>query len=176
MVLFKKDDLKGESTNFSAAFAPATAKRRTSPASGALALYHDVISEVLRERGVDANAAYKPDSGLWIVPAQPAPVVLRILDAEDEEDIDYIEAVMRLGPLPAQNLLAFYRNLLESNMRLANAAFALNSDGLFLRQQRPLAGLDEDELNDIISSLIRAAREEFGPLLEQFIFGASVIR
>ena len=173
MVLFKKDDLKGNSAS---AASPVPAISHDS-FSSALALYDEVIIETLRARGVHANTAYKPDSGLWIVPAQPAPVVLRVLRAEDEDDdIDYIEAVMRLGPLPAQNLLAFYRALLESNMRLTNAAFAISSDGVFLRHQRPLAGLDEDELNDIISSLIHAAGAEFGELLEQFVFGASILR
>ena len=144
-------------------------------ASDALSLYRDVINDVLRERGINAQQAYKADSGLWIVPAQPMPVVLRLTDSTDE-DVDYIEVVMRLGPLPAQNLLAFYRALLESNMRLTNAAFAISSDGVFLRHKRPLAGLDEDELNDIISALIQAAAEEFNDLLEQFVFGASILR
>jgi hypothetical protein len=176
MVLFKKDDLKGDSSDFSTAIALDAPPHHDTAPSSALELYDDVIIEVLRARGVDAHEAYKPDSGLWIVPAQPAPIILRVLRAEDEEDVDYIEAVMRLGPLPAQNLLAFYRALLESNTRLANAAFAISSDGVFLRQQRPLAGLDEDELNDIISALIHAASAEFGELLEQFVFGASILR
>lgn len=172
MVLFKKDDLKGDSS-----LRAPSLKRHNAPPMDALELYDDVIIEVLRARGVDEKEAYKPDSGLWIIPAQPAPVILRVLRAEEEDDdIDFIEAVMRLGPLPAQNLLAFYRALLESNMRLANAAFAISSDGVFLRQQRPLAGLDEDELNDIISSLIQAASTEFAELLEQFVFGASILR
>ena len=172
MVLFKKDDLKGDSSPSR----PSVTLSDDLP-SNALQLYDEVIIEVLRTRGVDINTAYKPESGLWIVPAQPSPVVLRILRAEHEDDdIDYIEAVMRLGPLPAQNLLAFYRALLESNMRLANAAFSISSEGVFLRQQRPLAGLDEDELNDIISALIHAASAEFGELLEQFVFGASILR
>lgn len=171
-MLFKKDDLKDDIKSVTNAFV-----RRSAPSHSALELYHDVIIEVLTQRGVDADQAYQPDSGLWIVPAQPSPIVLRLMRAGDEgEDIDHIEAVMRLGPLPAQNLLAFYRALLESNMRLENAAFALSSAGIFLRHQRPLAGLDEDELNDIISSIIGAAQDEFGSLLEQFVFGASILR
>ena len=177
MMLFKKDDLsekKNGSVNF---FVPDSLTNGTQPPSDALEIYHDVIIDVLRSRGVDTTQAYKPDAGLWIIPAQPSPVVLRLMRADETDDeIDYLEAVMRLGPLPAQNLLAFYRALLESNMRLTNASFAVGSEGVFLRHQRPLAGLDEDELNDIISSLISAAADEFSSLLEQFVFGASILR
>lgn len=175
MMLFKKDELKEnkkESVNF---FVPDSLTNGTQPPD-ALEIYHDVIIDVLRSRGVDTTQAYKPDAGLWIVPAQPSPIVLHLMRAEESDDIDYLEAVMRLGPLPAQNLLAFYRALLESNMRLTTASFAIGSEGVFLRHQRPLAGLDEDELNDIISSLISAAEDEFSSLLEQFIFGASILR
>jgi hypothetical protein len=168
MMLFKQEDLRD---------APPAFSQSAAPLPDALEIYHDVIDDVLRMRGVDAVQAYKPESGLWIIPAQPAPVVLRVKPADEEnDDVDYIESVMRLGPLPAQNLLAFYRALLESNMRLSNAAFAVDGEGVFLRLQRPLAGLDEDELNDIISSLINAAAAEFNDLLEQFVFGASILR
>ncbi len=177
MMLFKKDDLREVEKGTANFFVPASLNNGTAPLPDALEIYHDVIIDVLRSRGIDSQQAYKADSGLWIVPAQPAPVVLRLKSAEEDDDgIDYIEAVMRLGPLPAQNLLAFYRALLESNMRLVNASFAVSSDGVFLRHQRPLAGLDEDELNDIISSLISAAAAEFSSLIEQFIFGASILR
>lgn len=184
MILFKKYDLQEGGTNSksvpyaSQSAAPARETKNAlkhEPLSDALEIYHDVINDALRARGINADEAYKPDSGLWIVPAQPAPVVLRIKQ-DDVDDVDYIEAVMRLGPLPAQNLLPFYRALLESNMRLANVAFAVGSDGVFLRHERPLAGLDEDELNDIVAAIINAADEEFGALLEQFIFGASILR
>lgn len=179
MMLFKKDDLKSTSPKSSNGAASAgSAGFDTFETTDALHLYHDVISEVLAARGVNAAEAYKPDSGLWIVPAQPAPVVLRLLPGEEDDfhSLDTIEAVMRLGPLPAQHLLAFYRALLEANHRLQNAAFSVEGEGVFLRHQRPLAGLDEDELNDILSSIVGAAQEEFGALIEQFIFGASILR
>lgn len=177
MILFKKDDLKSEPKAIAPLFVPDSLRDDDELPSDAIELYREVIIDVLRDRGVDISQAYKPDSGLWIIPAQPAPVVLRIKRAEEEDDnIDYIEVVMRLGPLPAQNLLAFYRALLESNMRVTSAAFAISSEGVFLRHQRPLAGLDEDELNDIISSIINAADDEFSSLIEQFVFGASILR
>ncbi len=177
MIMVKKDDLKDDKKSAAHFFMPDSRATETELPPDALEIYHDVITDVLRARGLDVVQAYKSDSGLWIVPAQPASVVLRLKRAEEEDDeIDYIEAVMRLGPLPAQNLLAFYRALLESNMRVVNAAFAVSNDGVFLRHQRPLAGLNEDELNDIISSFISAAAAEFSSLVEQFVFGASILR
>jgi hypothetical protein len=99
--------------------------------------------------------------------------VLRLLQEGDEISI---ESAMRLAPLPAQNLLPFYRYLLESNLKLNHAAFCVSSDGVFLRAQRRLQGLDASELDDMISSIVEAAEDYFQPLLEQFTFGASILR
>lgn len=168
MILFKLDTLKDIKDAI---------VRRDTPPMDAFQIYRDLITETLEQRGVDATQAYKSDSGLWVVPAQPAPVVLRLVRADEgEENVDYIECMMRLAPLPAKNVLAFYRALLEANMKLSGAAFALSNDGVFLRHQRPLAGLSEEELDVLISSLIAAAEDEFTPLVEQFIFGASIVR
>ena len=97
-------------------------------------------------------------------------------DEEEGEEAAFIETMMRLAPLPEKNLLAFYRYLLESNLKLNHAAFCVNGDSVFLRAQRRLEGLDEAELDDMISSLVEAAEDYFLPLVEQFTFGASILR
>jgi hypothetical protein len=163
MILFKRDNLE-ELQGLSASH---------ESESDALEIYRDLINDVLTRRGLDAAQAYKNDLQIWMLPARPAPLVLRLV--RDEEN-DFLECVMRLAPLPAKNLLAFYRALLEANMRLSYAAFGVTGDGVFLHYQRPLAALDEDELDDVISTMIQAADDEWPPLLEQFIFGASILR
>lgn len=151
--------------------------RREAPPPEKLEFYRQMISDVLTKKGIDATRAHKADAGLWIVPAQPAPVVVRLLrDEEDGQDVDFIETVMRLVPLPAKNLLAFYRFLLETNLKLNHASFCVSGDSVFLRAQRRLEGLDEVELDDMISSLLEAAEDYFLPALEQFTFGASILR
>ena len=134
-----------------------------------------LISDLLTKKGLNPAQIFRPDSGLWVIPAQPAPVVLRLL-LEGESGTNSIETVMRLAPLPAKHLLPFYRYLLESNQKLNNAAFGLEGDSVFLRSSRQLEGLDEAELDDMISSLVEAAEDYFAPLLEQFAFGASILR
>lgn len=139
--------------------------------------FRQLISGLLTKKGLNPAQIYRPDSGLWVIPAQPAPVVLRLLREGDEEEArDSIETMMRLAPLPAKNILPFYRYLLESNQKLNNAAFCLEGDSVFLRSSRQLEGLDELELDDMISSLVEAAEDYFAPLLEQFAFGASILR
>ena len=137
--------------------------------------FRALISELLTKKGLNPAQIYRPDSGLWVVPAQPAPVILRLL-REGDESVASVETMMRVAPLPAKNLLPFYRYLLESNQKLNNAAFCLEGDSVFLRSSRQLEGLDEAELDDMISSLVEAAEDYFAPLLEQFAFGASILR
>ena len=139
--------------------------------------FRQLISGLLTKKGLNPAQIYRPDAGLWVIPAQPAPVVLRLLrEGNEAEPVDTIETMMRLAPLPAKNLLAFYRYLLESNQKMNNAAFCLSGDSVFLRAGRRLEGLDESELDDMISSLVEAAEDYFAPLLEQFAFGASILR
>ncbi len=139
--------------------------------------FRALISALLTKKGLNPAQIYRPDSKLWVIPAQPAPVVLRLLrEGEAEAAIDFIETMMRVAPLPAKNILPFYRYLLESNQKMNNAAFCVDGDSVFLRSSRQLEDLDEAELDDMISSLVEAAEDYFAPLLEQFAFGASILR
>ena len=58
------------------------------------------------------------------------------------EEQGYLQVLSPIMHLPASNLLALYRRLLELNLQLTNAALGLHEDVVYLYHERLLAGLD----------------------------------
>lgn len=55
--------------------------------------------------------------------------------------------------LPHDGLLRFYRRLLELNMQLSGAAFAVYRDVVYVVNERELAGLDDTEAHAMIDTV-----------------------
>ena len=70
--------------------------------------------------------------------------------------------------VPMNNLLALYRRLLELNMSLTNAAIGVYQDVVYIFNERPLAGLDANEANFIISQIAGYADDLDNQLVNEF--------
>ncbi len=84
------------------------------------------------------------------------------------EEQGYLQVLSPIMHLPAVNLLALYRRLLELNLQLTNAALGLHEDVVYLYHERLLAGLDAAEADAIIRRLARYADELDDALAGEF--------
>ena len=75
--------------------------------------------------------------------------------------------------LPENNILPFYRALLEYNMNLINCAFCVHQDQACLVNERPIQGLDFIELQGTIDYISRFADDVDDKLMTEF--GARLI-
>ncbi len=72
----------------------------------------------------------------------------------------YINTLRIVSPLlyiPKKNQKEFLKKCLEYNYYFINCALGLNEDILFLVEERPLTGLDPEEVEYIINNLSRIA-------------------
>lgn len=138
-----------------------------------------LMGNLLRAKGLDADEIWAKDLDGWVIPA-PVPVLVRLIRVEiPNEDggkrveiLDYIDAKARLMRLPASGLLALYRYVLEANWQITNTSFAILGEHLYLTSRRPLADLDESELDSMIGHTISATEMFLPVLMEQFALGA----
>ena len=138
-----------------------------------------LMKSLLSSKGLDADAMWAKELDGWIIPA-PVPVLVRLIRVEisseeggkKPEILDYIDAKARLMRLPSSGLLALYRYVLEANWQLTNTSFAILGEHLYLTSRRPLADLDESELDSMIGHTISATDAFLPTLMEQFALGA----
>ena len=138
-----------------------------------------LMKSLMSSKGLDADAMWVKELDGWVIPA-PVPVLVRLIRVEvpaDEagkpsEVLDYIDAKARLMRLPASGLLALYRYVLEANWQITNTSFAILGEHLYLTSRRPLADLDESELDSMIGHTISATGAFLPTLMEQFALGA----
>ena len=84
------------------------------------------------------------------------------------EDGGFLQVLSPIMHLPATNLLALYRRLLELNLHLTNAALGVHEDVVYLYHERLLDGLDAAEADAIIRRLAGYADELDDALAEEF--------
>ena len=74
--------------------------------------------------------------------------------------------------LPEENLLPFYRACLEINSELVSCAVAIDKDVVMLVHERPLKGLDAEEISDNMHMIAQFADKFDNELAEEF--GATI--
>ena len=84
------------------------------------------------------------------------------------EEQGYLQVLSPIMHLPATNLLALYRRLLELNLQLTNAALGVHEDVVYVYHERLLAGLDAAEADAIIRRLGQYADELDDALAGEF--------
>ena len=139
-----------------------------------------LMKNLMRSKGLDADEMWIAHLSGWAVPTPtPSPVLVRLLRVEVPSDegkagvtLDYVDCKARLMRLPASQLLALYRFVLERNFDMTNTSFAVCGEDLYLTSRRPLADLDESELDSMIGHTISAVNLFLPTLLEQFDLGA----
>ena len=96
--------------------------------------------------------------------------MLVTVSKSDRGDAAYLRAISPVMSLPpADKLLLFYRRLLELNARgLVNAAFGIVDERVVVASERPTAGLDDTEVEQIIRHLSAVADTYDDRLVKEF--------
>lgn len=149
------------------------------PASAAVAA-RPIVDACMHAHGLDSASMWNDELNLWVVTAGSWKVFVRPVRTEPDDPKsgspeDYLEVFTRVMALPSYPLLALYRNLLEVNMRLIGCAFGVESGVIFLRHERPLAGMSAGELDAMISLMVQNAESTVPYLSQEFPLGAAAL-
>jgi hypothetical protein len=126
-----------------------------------------LIRDVLSKIGI--NGTPQPiDGGKgfgWVLQRGSAVVYVMINDVNGK---GYFKVVSPIIYLPAENLLPFYRAILEINMELTSAALGVQEDKICVVSERSIAGLDSVEADEIIKRVAYYADELDNKLVSEF--------
>jgi len=126
-----------------------------------------IVSEVLGKIGI--NDKPQPINGGrgfgWSLQRGSAVVYISI---NNIENVGYFRVLSPILYLPSENILPFYRTLLEINMELTNAALALQDDKVCVLSERTIAGLDSVEADETIKRVSYYADQLDNKLAAEF--------
>lgn len=124
------------------------------------------VEGILGAIGVDPDAARMAVESGYGWNFQRGSALIEVYLTPEEQG--YLQVLSPIMHLPASNLLALYRRLLELNLQLTNAALGLHEDVVYLYHERLLAGLDAAEADAIIRRLAQYADELDDALAAEF--------
>ena len=136
-----------------------------------------LVEATIRKLGLDPTTTRAPAAGegqcAWTLKRGSASVLVAVTKHEGEGKA-YLGVASPVVTLPADAAkhLALFRRILELNAAgLANAAFGLIGDRVVVVSERPVAGLDEGEVEQTVRHLAAVA-DTFDDRLEKD-FGAT---
>jgi len=132
--------------------------------------YQAIVKKVITDLGLNADECYNAEGRYWRLCRGSAELFISLFTLGEGADAEwYIELSSPVMKLPSENLLAFYRRLLEENARWVGPRFSIRGDTAWLDITRELAGIDYDEcrrslerIGYVADELDNALRAEFG--------------
>ena len=104
------------------------------------------------------------DHGWWAMRGRAVVYVF----VNEHDEMNSIRIVSPILYLPSENLLPFYRACLEINSELVSCALAVDKDVVMLVHERPLKGLDAEEISDNMHMLAHFADRFDNELAQEF--------
>ncbi len=105
-----------------------------------------LVEAFISSVGLDPNkqtVQLKKGLGWWLSKGS----ALIYIFVNEYSNMNTVRIVAPILRLPSENLLPFYRRLLELNFTIANCAFAIDKDVVVLMKERAVSGLDSAELS-----------------------------
>jgi len=130
-----------------------------------------IIEQVFKNFGLDPRKDRLPQKGVvgWVVRRGEAIIYILL---NKNKRMDTLRIISPMVHLPKRNQAAFLRRCLDYNFAMINCALAANKDFLAIVFERPLTGLNPEEVAYILDNLSRLAdelekelKEEFGVIL-----------
>lgn len=135
--------------------------------SASLEQHANNVERILASIGVDpVQARISTRDGYGWTFQHGSALIEIYIEVHDQRE--YFQVVAPIIHLPMNNLLALYRRLLELNMSLTNAAIGVYQDVVYIFNERPLAGLDANEANFIISQIAGYADDLDNQFVNEF--------
>lgn len=141
--------------------------RQQSQKTNTLQQHASIVEQILASIAVDpVRARMDTDNGYgWSFQRGSALIEVYIAEQEGRE---YLQVLSPLIHVPAGGLLPLYRRLLELNLSLTNASLGIYLDAVYVFNERPLAGLDGNEANFIITQIAEYADDLDNQLVNEF--------
>lgn len=141
--------------------------KQESQRTSSLQQHATTVEQILMSVGVEpARARMNIDNGYgWSFQRGSALIEVYIAAQEGRE---YLQVLSPLLHLPTGGLLPLYRRLLELNLTLTNASVGIYLDVVYVFNERPLAGLDANEANFIITQIAEYADDLDNQLVNEF--------
>ncbi len=134
--------------------------------TGRPALPVSATEGILAAIGVEPGAARMEVESGYGWQFQRGSALIEIYLTPEQES--YLQVLSPIMHLPAQNLLALYRRLLELNLQLTNASLGVHEDVVYVFHERLLEGLDASEADAIVRRLAAYADELDDALSAEF--------
>lgn len=135
--------------------------------------YRRQVVDLLGRLGLEASERCREDEEegstelVWVVRHGSAVVFVRLL-WEEEEKAGWFRLSSPLVFLPEKNLLPFYRRLLELNAELPGVALSVQGPVVELAGERPLAGMEGAEAEELLHRVAACADKLDDMLAEDF--------
>jgi len=125
-----------------------------------------LIEDFFKRKGLDPNQQrVEGQQGAWRVQCGSAVVYIFVHEIEKMNTLRIASPILYL---PNENLLPFYRACLEINYGLINCAMAIDKNIVFILSERPLRGLDTEEIDDGLRLLAFYADKFGNELADEF--------
>jgi hypothetical protein len=125
------------------------------------------VEKILETIGITPQQARMPTENGYGWSFQRGSALLEIYITKQGQR-EYLQVLSPLLHLPAGNLLPLYRRLLELNLSLTNASLGIYLDVVYIFNERPLSGLDAQEVNFIITQIAEYADDLDNQLANEF--------
>ena len=130
----------------------------------------DIIKDMLKSIGADENDAQIDtgnDSMLgWAIGVNTIFIYIYLFKGDD--GFLYVRIVSPVMYLPSENIMAFYRSLLEKNLFLHDIGFAAEENMILLMAQRRIDMTTLDECRFILGYLAEAGDKLAKEISEEF--------
>jgi hypothetical protein len=126
-----------------------------------------MVEEFFRKAHLKASnhRVQNADFPLWAVIRGSAVVYISLHENDGRGSLRVYSPVVFL---PQENILPFYRRCLEINRGLLNCALCADEDRIGLVSQRPIEGLDPEELESTVGYLAAVADDLDTKLADEF--------
>ena len=126
-----------------------------------------IIEQFFKNFGLDPKKDRLPQKGVigWVVRRGTAIIYVLL---NQNKRMDTLRIISPMVHLPKRNQIAFLRRCLEYNFAMINCGLAINKDFLSIVFERPLTGLNPEEVAYILDNLSRLADELEDELREEF--------
>ena len=132
-----------------------------------IAMVEDFITNI----GLNpSDQRLKGDTIGWVLSRGSAIIYIMIFEYENLTTIRVYSPILYL---PEENILPFYRKCLEINFSLVNCAICVYEDKVALVVERPIGGLDPEELEGMTNYLSSVADDLDNKLADEF--GARIL-
>lgn len=131
----------------------------------------NMVESVITKLGIDpvkARVKDAPDQVTWTLMRGSASVLVTVIHRTEQKNV-FLRVASPVLALPEGNREALYKRLLELNVGgLANAAFGLLGEKVVAVSERPAAGLDAGEVDQMVRHLSAVADTYDDRLVKEF--------